>query len=215
MGEVEHSRRWGGASWPCRAILWLMDWLMQDAAKDLVNAEEDKMGEEQGGFRGGGPARTEGGAGAKAGGGAGGEVLGPGVGGCGKHAGTPADEEEHGGESLRAGLQAGGSRSLSCHGDDHVSSGQLGPDTLVLEAWRSGSLEVPERKIKTSRDKGGPAAPWGFLDEGLLRLRAARRFWTWANEPNVFQPSSSSSSSMWKQSDLSPAANLTSTYSSM
>lgn len=163
MGEVEHSRRSGGASWPCRAILWLMDWLMQDAAKDLVNAEEDKMGEEQGGFRGGGPARTEGGAGAKAGGGAGGEVLGPVAGGCGKHAGTPADEEEHGAESLRAGLQAGGSRSLSCHGDDHVSSGHMRPDTLVLEARRSGSLEAPERKIKSSRDTGGPAAPWGVL----------------------------------------------------
>lgn len=45
-------------------MLWLMDWLMQEAAKDLVNAEEDETGEEQGGLRregvgvgeGGGPA---------------------------------------------------------------------------------------------------------------------------------------------------------------
>lgn len=32
-------------------MLWLMDWLMQDAAKDLVNADEDETGEEQGGLR--------------------------------------------------------------------------------------------------------------------------------------------------------------------
>jgi len=29
------------------AILWLIDWLIQDAAKDLVNAEEDVMGDDR------------------------------------------------------------------------------------------------------------------------------------------------------------------------
>lgn len=46
------------------AILWLIDWLIQEAAKDLVNAEVEATGEEHGGERreedsvgeGGGPA---------------------------------------------------------------------------------------------------------------------------------------------------------------
>lgn len=128
--EAERSRRWGGASW--RAMLWLMDWLMQDAAKDLLNAEE--MGEGQGGFWGGGAGRAEGGAG--------GGVLAPG-----EPAGSPADEGEGGAESRGEGPQAEGSGSLSWLG--------------VLEAWRSGFLEAAERKIKSSREQLGPAAPWG------------------------------------------------------
>lgn len=121
-------------------MLWLMDWLMQDAAKDLENAEEDRMGEEPAGLRGGGPA------GAKAGGGAGGGDLAPGAGGGGEQAGTTAGAEDHGAESLRAGRKAEGSRSLSCRGEDEVPGGQLGPDSLVPEPCRSGFLQAQKRE---------------------------------------------------------------------
>lgn len=134
MGEAARPRRWGGASWLWRARLWLMDWLMQDAAKDLLKAE-DRTGEGQGGFRGGGPARTDGEAGATAGG-------------AGVHAGTTADKEELGAEVLRGGVKAEGSGSRSCL------------DALVLEPWRSGFLQAQRRgRVKPARTWAGLRPP--------------------------------------------------------
>lgn len=151
---------WGGA--PCwglllwRAMLWLMDWLMQDAANDLEKAEEDRTGEEQGGLRGeegGGTLANKGEAGVKAEGGGGeprrvlelrecsGEVAAADEEGDPRPGGAWGPLAGEGARPLRVALKAEGSSvgSLSLNQVDEEASkdgGRLGAELLKRGGWR-------------------------------------------------------------------------------